>query len=390
MIRKIITIFILAAIFLHASSLEAKINRGKNVRVAILKGADKIVVSTRLKHKVIDPKTDKILTFGRVLREAVITSLDGNIKIDEAEYKLGHIRISPKKEMSIHVGDKSHRYRGDIDIFLEKDNNLLVVNTLNVERYVKGVLYHEVGDRWPMEALKAQAVAVRTYALYQVKENKDQQYDLRSDIYSQVYGGKNAEKYRTSVATNRTRNEILSYKGEIFPAYYHSNSGGHTEDVSELWEHDLAPLKGVVSEFSKDAPSYKWKKNIRLKDVSDALNKKGYDFGLIKEISILERNKSGRIRELEILTRDGSKIKIKGKDFRDIVGPNKIRSNNYKIKMKGYYADFSGFGWGHGVGLCQWGTHNMARQKYKYKEILEFYYPGTDIVDYKEEGILKD
>ena len=100
----------------------------------------------------------------------------------------------------------------------------------------------------------------------------------------------------------------------------------------------------------------------------------------------MERNKSGRIRNLEIESRDGKISKISGKDFRDIVGPNIVRSNNYNVVMKGYYFDLIGKGWGHGVGMCQWGANFMARDRYDFREILRFYYPGVEIVSYETLG----
>jgi len=100
---------------------------------------------------------------------------------------------------------------------------------------------------------------------------------------------------------------------------------------------------------------------------------------LIKQINVMERNNTGRIDKLEIIDRRDSKIYISGKEFRMIVGPNIIRSTNFTVKMRGYYADFVGKGWGHGVGLCQWGAKAMADCGFKYDEIIKYYYPGSEI-----------
>ena len=90
---------------------------------------------------------------------------------------------------------------------------------------------------------------------------------------------------------------------------------------------------------------------------------------------------------MKIADKDGKEIIIKGKDFRNIIGPNDIRSNNYEITMKGYFVDFNGKGWGHGVGMCQWGARAMAEKRFKYNGILNFYYPGADIVNYFDSQI---
>ena len=203
---------------------------------------------------------------------------------------------------------------------------------------------------------------------------------MTSDIYSQVYGGRSSERYRTNVAVDRTKGLVMVFGGKILPAYYHATCAGFTEDVHELWSEDLPPLRGVPCPFCKDSPHYYWKKNFRLKDIQDKLNEKGYELGLIKEILVLERNKSGRIKALVVATRDEKKARISGKDFRNIIGPNIIKSNNYDMIMKGYYMDVIGKGWGHGVGLCQWGANFMSRKGYKYDEILKYYYPGIEIV----------
>ena len=127
-----------------------------------------------------------------------------------------------------------------------------------------------------------------------------------------------------------------------------------------------------------------WKRNFRLQDIQGALNKQGHKMGLIKDISVVDRDRSERISALKITGRDGKTLTIKGKDFREILGPNEIKSNNYDIQMQGYYVDFVGKGWGHGVGLCQWGARGMAMQQFNYKQILSYYYPRAELIDYHE------
>ncbi|MBI4309557.1 MAG: SpoIID/LytB domain-containing protein, partial [Candidatus Omnitrophica bacterium] len=168
---------------------------------------------------------------------------------------------------------------------------------------------------------------------------------------------------------------------KILPAYFHATCAGMTEDADELWKMKLPPLRGVPCLFCQDSPHMHWKKNFRLKDIQDALNKRGHKIDLIKDLSVVDRNRSGRINNLRITGRAGEELLIKGKDFRDILGPNVLRSNNYDIKMQGYYVDFIGKGWGHGVGLCQWGAFGMARQQFNYQQILKYYYPGVQIVN---------
>ena len=217
-----------------------------------------------------------------------------------------------------------------------------------------------------------------------MKVNADKDFDVTSDIYSQVYGGRTSERYRTNLAVNRTKRQVMTYQGDIIPAYFHATCGGQTEDVSELWKHPNAPyLKGGKCPFCSFSPHYHWKKNLQLKDIQNKLNEKGLKVGLIKNIRIVSYNKSGRIQKLKITARDGKTQDITGKDFRLFIGPNIIKSNHYQIEMNGYYMDIIGRGWGHGVGMCQWGALGMARQRFYYKEILHFYYPDVQITTYR-------
>lgn len=351
----------------------------KEVRVAVIKNEKNFVVSASGQYTIAYGKNMAVFESDRKLNKSRVLFEDDMLHIGKRSIHTKFVRITSDKDITLFSGNKRRRYRGSIDIKSDDQGNLTVTNSLELEQYVKGVLYHEVSARWPMEAMKAQAVATRTYVLYQVEQNQKLDYDVTSDIYSQVYGGKSAERFRTNLAVDRTKGQILKYKGKILPTYFHSNSGGHTEDVSELWNHDLPPLKGVESPYSLAAPNYEWKKNFRSKDVQDLLNKAGIQTGLIKEIRVLEKNDSGRNRWLEIESRNGQLTKIAGKKFREFIGPNDVKSNMYDIEMKGYYFDLIGKGWGHGVGMCQWGAYEMARQRFRYDSILQFYYPQSDL-----------
>jgi len=349
------------------------------VRVAVLKDAENFVLSIRGKYEIWDLADNRLLLEAKRLQKSRVIAVDNGIHIGHSFFPIKRIRIRMQKDASLYGPLTRRRYRGVMDIIADDKNKILVTNILDLEDYVKGVLYHEVSHKWPMEATKAQAVATRTYSLYQTIENKNQPFDVTSDIYSQVYGGRSAERYRTNIAAERTKGLILKYKGQVLPSYFHANCGGRTEDAGELWHIDLEPLKGKFCPYSKGAPHDNWKVNLRLKDIQDKLIDHGLRIGLIKEIKIKGRNKSDRIKNLEITSREGKTITIVGTKFRNIVGPNIIKSNHYKVKMLGFYADFNGKGWGHGVGMCQWGAHTMAKEKHDFRKILNFYYPKTTL-----------
>ena len=369
-------IFTISPIYVNAAP-----EKPSKVRVAVLKDVKTFILSVRGRYKIIDPKTGQELARGKRLRKSEVKSTPNGIMIADKMYFVDQLRVVLKKDATIYTQKKRSRYRGQMDIIRDDKRKLLVINVLGIEDYVKGVLYHEVPHYWPLQAIEAQAVATRTYVLYQMAGRVNARYDVSNDVYSQVYGGRSAERYRSNIAANRTRGQVMVFKGKVLPAYFHSTCGGQTENVSELWEHDLSPLKGVQCGFCTRSPHYRWKKNFRSKDIQEQLNANGFKLGLIKNIEVKDRTESGRIEDLKIAMRDERSTSISGVRFREIIGPNTIKSNHYDITMKGYYFNLIGRGWGHGVGMCQWGAYQMSKERHRYRSILEYYYPGAQMVD---------
>jgi len=352
------------------------------VRVAIVRDSRELDLAIHGIYRLRDLSTGKVIAKGSYLPDSKVRLLERGILVGFDVYPAKRLIIEPARDASIIIDERP--FRGQITLIRTPDNHITVVNDINVEDYIKGVLYHEVSHLWPMEALKAQAVAARTYALYSINP-VGKPYDVTNDIYSQVYGGRDSERYRTDLAVDNTKGQVLTYDNKIIAAYFHATCGGMTEDAQELWHlPDIPPLRGVPCPFCANSPHFNWKKNFRLKDVQDALNLHGYKVGTIQDISIVDRDRSERIDHLKITQKNGQELVIKGKDFRDVMGPNVIDSNNYEIVMKGYYFDLIGKGWGHGVGMCQWGALGMARQQFNYKQILAYYYPQSVLMDYHD------
>jgi len=370
---------ILLTSIMMITAVPAAESREPEIRVAVLKSVNTFIVSVRGTYEIIDLMDKTTLIKGRTLKRSRVGISNGGITVGGKFFATKKLRIVSPKDVTVYSETKKGRFRGAIDIQIDQKNNLLVINRLGIESYVKGVLFHEISDKWPIEATKAQAVATRTYALYKMYENIKEPYDVTSDIFSQVYGGRTAERFRTDIAADYTAGEVLVYNGKIIPAFFHSNSGGQTEDANQVWGIDLPPLKGVPSPYSQGMPHYVWKRNFQSSEVQKMLEKAGINVGVIKDISVAERNESGRIKSLIIEARDGRKTKISGLKFRDTLGPNFIKSNKYNVVMKGYFFDLVGNGWGHGVGMCQWGAYQMAKNKFKYDQILKHYYPGVEI-----------
>jgi stage II sporulation protein D len=336
--------------------------------------------SLRLKihglYQIKDPGTEKVLFHGRNLNTTVTTYRDG-ILLAKKNFAMGKVMISAASPEEL-ILINGRAFRGNIQFIKNSNGRLSVINHIDLEDYVKGILYHEASHYWPMEALKAQAIVCRSYAVYQMQENKLKDFDVTSDIYSQVYGGRASERYRTNKVVEETAGQILSYQGKVIPAYFHATCGGYTEDASLLWNVDITPLKGVPCAFCKDSPHFSWHYVLSLKEIAEGLQKAGYATGKIKEIVPLTQDKSGRITELKIISLTGE-TRISAKDFRNIIGPNIIRSTNFKVSIADSDAVFEGFGWGHGVGLCQWGAYFMAKLGYSAAQILKYYYPQSDV-----------
>jgi stage II sporulation protein D len=369
----IISVFLLATFCVLFSICRAQ--TAECIRVLI----SSEVTSVRLKiigtYEVVDLLQNKVFYQGENLKATVIVYKD-KFLLGNTETYSPKILIRAKEPEALVINGQ--RFRGDLALIKKERGEFLVINYIELDDYIKGILYHEASHYWPMEALKAQAVACRTYALYQRQNSVSLDYDVTKDIYSQVYGGRSSERQRTSRAVEQTTGLILTYQDKIFPAYFHATCAGHTEDASLLWDINLLPLKGVVCKFCRQSPHFDWHCVLTLAEIEEKLNNAGHKISRINDIVILSRDDSGRVLDLKIIM-DGREKKISAKDLRNIIGPNIIRSTNFTVKVIDGDSVFEGLGWGHGVGLCQWGAYFMAKEGYSAEEILQYYYPGSKL-----------
>jgi stage II sporulation protein D len=376
--RRIVLIIILVISY-QLSAISCFAQSVKYIRVAIIQDIESLNLKVNSFYEVLDSKANKVLYKGKALRTTV-TAFKGGIVLGKINFNADKVLIKANDPEAIVINGR--RFRGMFE-FIKKDNlHLLVINHIELEDYIKGVLYNEASHYWPREALKALAVACRTFALNQMQANKDKDFDVTSDIYSQVYGGKASERYRTNKAIEKTQGLVLTYNGKIFPAYYHATCAGKTEDASVLWNIDIAPLKGVNCGFCSDSPHYKWHAVLSSDEIREKLGNSGYNIKNIKDIVILTRDSSGRIANLKIVS-DEKEIEISAKDLRNILGPNIIRSTNFTANVVSNDIVFEGLGWGHGVGMCQWGAYFMAKQGKGFEEILKYYYPGSNVETFR-------
>jgi stage II sporulation protein D len=349
------------------------------------------------------------------VEEPVIVSVDGITKAivnsgnnlrfgsdgDEAEVSISRRNFSGKeirissKENSNRIIFKGKAYRGSIKI-RANNGQLVFVNSLSLEDYLKGVIPLEMpagkGNE-NYEALKAFAICARTYSINKMDENK-QSFDVYLDTRDQVYGGLNSEKEITNKAVDETRGEILSFNGKPAITFYSASCGGHTEDVKNVFNTtgDLPYLGGVKDgdePYCSITPGFNWEETYaedqfisRLKNAG-LIN--GSDFNL-ESIEVASRFESGRVNELRITLSsngDDKEVSIFGNNIRGVIrtSNNKgiLRSTMFDISFEDGTVTIKGKGYGHGVGLCQWGCIDLSHEGWNYRSILNHYFPGTKI-----------
>ncbi len=277
----------------------------------------------------------------------------------------------------IQVNGKS--YRGWVELRKKGNGLLLVINDLDIEDYLQGVVSSEIPPGWEYDALKAQAVASRTYALYQKRMGGRRPYHIRATVSDQMYAGSTGERPEGIRAVRDTRGIVLTYQGEIIPAFYHASCGGHTEDAFELWGIDAPYLRGVDCECQNISRYGLWERKIGKIQILSALRKLGRRVSDILDMNIQGITPAGRVKAVAVQSRGGKAI-IPAESLRAALGNTLIPSVFFELEFDANEAVFSGRGSGHGVGLCQWGAEEMAERGYDFKSILSHYYPGTDLL----------
>ncbi len=244
------------------------------------------------------------------------------------------------------------------------------IENVPLERYVASVLAGEVHPSWPLEALKAQAVASRTYALKRMAERKGQDYHVQSSVMDQVYKRKTNDTFINAV--RESAGIVLTVNGEYAETSFHSTCGGKTTDARSVWGRSYPHLHGGVCGYCEASPTYTWNTEVSLNDVQ-------IKFGnTIKGIKIKSRTNDGRVDAIELT--GAKRQNVTGHEFRMALSPMKVKSTMItSIKIEGSRVKISGHGFGHGVGMCQYGALGMAKSGKDFQQILDHYYPGTTV-----------
>ncbi len=300
----------------------------------------------------------------------------GSVTISREEIR-GTVEISANSPIRVIVGNKySKRVRGKI-VLKSKKGCFRVINVLDIESYLWGVVPSESYPSWPLETLKAQAVASRTYAYYQTLHRKDWDYDLVDNEGDQAYKGIDRETKKTTTAVNETRGEILMEGDRPILAMYTANSGGYTADAGYIFKLDKRYLVAKPDPLSLKGKMSRWKRKYSLEEIGIKLRRIGIPVRGLENIKAAEKSPSGRIVKVKIIATNFSKIyRTRTTLGRALRLPEIL----FSIENRDGYIIFKGKGWGHGVGYSQWGSAEMGMRGYTYRQILKFYYPTTKIV----------
>ncbi len=291
-------------------------------------------------------------------------------RIDENE-----IQLISDQPLVVSCSGKKKKVRGHILAKL-KGGKLYIINLVDMENYLRSVVPSESYASWPLETLKAQAVAARTYAYYQMLHRKTWSYDLVDDEGDQAYKGMKRERKKTDQAVRETSGQILSYKGKPILAMYSANSGGYTADAGSIFGLSKPYLVARKDPKSLEGKMARWKKTFSVSHVENALNRRGLNLKGLKRIEPAEKGPSGRIIRVRIVANNATKTVRTRTTLRRALRLPEIL---LEIEKKNGNFVFDGKGWGHGVGYSQWGSAILGKET-PYNEILAFYYPNASLV----------
>ncbi|MDF1524843.1 MAG: SpoIID/LytB domain-containing protein [bacterium] len=299
--------------------------------------------------------------------------VSGGAQLDGSDVVASVYRIKPEKGMLMYGG---RPFRGYLTVLISA-GRLMVVSQMPLEFYLVGVVNGEIDSSWPMDAVKAQVVAARSYALYQMKVQA-LYYDLKTDVTSQVYAGFDSEDERTREAVKSTRGQVLYKDEELIQTFFHSSCGGNTTSAREVWGMAQPAQEGVYCGECEEAPYARWNLPLEAGEIIRAV--KAFFPGVdgVSSMGVHRRSRDGRIQTLFAETGKG-RVLFDAGEFRKEMGYRRLPSTSFSLGMSGDRIILTGQGYGHGVGLCQWGARGSALRGMDYKQILRKYYVGAEI-----------
>ncbi len=333
------------------------------LRVAIEQGVSQVRVGSSTKAVVRDAAGRQL---GQLTAMNAFYVQPSNSGVVLEQLHASALWIEPTGNGFAYIGDRW--YRGKT-LVVPDAQGLSVVNYVDLEQYLYSVLGSEMNGNWPQEALKAQAVAARTYAIYKQETDGNSIYDVGDTAAWQVYNGVASESPGTRAAVKSTSGQVLTYKNQIILAAFHACSGGHTENVEDVWSQPLPYLRGV-QDFDRDISACQWEKILSTAEINQRIAGVG---------NVLSLNPSftpyGSIKTIKFVGDRGTR-ELKGNDVRNAFG---LRSTRFTITAEPSGLRVAGRGWGHALGMSQWGAYNLAKHGVNYLQILGHYYRGTSL-----------
>ncbi|MBI2932411.1 MAG: SpoIID/LytB domain-containing protein [Planctomycetes bacterium] len=361
------------------------------VRVGLSAGlrVERILFSVSGPYAITDGRG--VLESGEQLEAAV--SWDGGIRVNQLVSQDPIVRVTCGRDGDLAIGGV--RYHGDVLIVADEDRQtraprVTLVNEVDLEDYLKGVVGKEMALSAGTEALKAQVIAARTYAMYEsrhrtLSEIKGEKFDLYDDERSQVYGGMERETASARRLVDETRGLFVVWDGRLFKTYYSSTCGGHTEPARLILggeAEDIPPLGGAACAYCEGSKYYRWTEAFSKAELAKKLFPERSDIKILG-LRVTKRLPGGHATEVAVRLEGASReVVMSANDgFRRKVDPRRIRSTLWEepIQESGDKIILTGRGWGHGAGLCQVGAYRMADAGKSAGEILEHYYPQAAV-----------
>jgi len=337
---------------------------------------------------------DGDIAAGRTLDWTAVQAAGSGIAFGAVATTDGPVELHPADGVPVCIDlpkRKRCRYRGFLRFLPTPGGEVRVVNVLPMEMYVAGVVGREMPASWHVEALKAQAVAARTYVLGRRNARARYDFDLFDTQMSQVYGGLDAETERTRQAVRETAGVVATYesggRSVLLPAYYHSTCGGDTVAAGMVFGGATPPplVGGTRCTYCRESPRYRWKDEVVLSkaEITEAMHTSSEPalrtLGPVVRVEVASRaGESGRAVRIRLVDADGRSVLVRASTWRLLVGGRKVPSTWFWVEdREDVIALVHGRGFGHGVGLCQYGAQFLASHGQKAEQILRYYYPGV-------------
>lgn len=296
-------------------------------------------------------------------RSVVVTPDGGGVRL--ADWRGQAFWVEPTNGGYVFIKDSW--YRGRV-LVVPTEGGITAVNWVDIEAYLYGVVGSEMPASWPQEALKAQAVAARSYALYRRDRTQHQLFDVGGTTAHQVYKGLAAEAPSVQAAVNATQGQVITHGGRVIEAVFHSSSGGHTENSEDIWQRPSPYLRGVA-DFDQEAPVFQWSETFSAQQLAQRIT----GIGHLQSVATERATPRGRIVSIRLQGTQGSRT-LTGVELRQALG---LRSTLISFNIAGDTIRVDGRGYGHGLGMSQWGARGLAARGHNYQQILTHYYQGT-------------